>query len=88
MNIGVYGIIILFGVFILLLILNPNLSCFRKRLKSPLYPLLRKGKTKAKVKTRDFGFRLVDQNKEKKEEPGTKPQPTKKTEDYGFRLDK
>jgi hypothetical protein len=85
MNIGVYGIIILFGAFIVLLILNPNLSCFGKRLKSPLYPLLRK--RKKSIKTRDFGFHLVDQNKEKKQEPGAKPQ-TKKTEDYGFRLDK
>jgi hypothetical protein len=85
MNIGIYGIIILFGAFIVLLILNPNLSCFGKRLKSPLYPLLRK--RKKPIKTRDFGFHLGDQEKARKLEAGAKP-PTKKAEDYGFRLDK
>lgn len=58
MNWGIYGILIIFGIFVLLLILNPNLSCFGKRVKSPLYPVLRK--KKRKIKTEDYGFELVD----------------------------
>ena len=59
-----YSILILFGAFVLLLILNPNMSCFGKRIRSPLYPLLRKKKAKrsaagqAEPKTEDYGFRL------------------------------
>jgi len=56
MSWGIYGILIIFGIFVLLLILNPNLSCFGKRVKSPFYPLLRK--KKRKIKTEDYGFRL------------------------------
>ena len=60
MNIGAYGILIIFGAFVLLMILNPKLSCFGKRIKSPLYPLLRK-RTQAARKpppTEDYGFDL------------------------------
>lgn len=60
MNLGVYGILIVLGLFVLLLILNPNLSCFGKRVSSPLYPLLRKRKKRV-VKTEDYGFRLDDE---------------------------
>lgn len=60
MNWGVYGILIVFGLFVLLLILNPNLSCFGKRISSPLYPLVRKRKRRT-VKTEDYGFRLNDE---------------------------
>lgn len=56
MSWGIYGILIIFGAFVLLLIFNPNLSCFGKRLKSPLYPVLRK--KKGKIKTDDYGFKL------------------------------
>jgi len=58
MNWGMYGILIIFGIFVLLLIFNPNLSCFGKRVRSPLYPLFRK--KKKKIKTDDYGFKLVD----------------------------
>jgi len=58
MSWGIYGILVIFGLFALLLILNPNLSCFGKRLKSPLYPVLRK--KKRKIKTENYGFKLVD----------------------------
>lgn len=58
MSWGIYGILVIFGLFVLLLILNPNLSCFGKRVKSPLYPVLRKKKRKRK--TEDYGFKLVD----------------------------
>jgi len=58
MSWGIYGILVIFGLFVLLLIFNPNLSCFGKRVKSPLYPILRK--KKRKIKTEDYGFKLVD----------------------------
>jgi len=66
MNFGMYGILIISGAFVLLMILNPNLSCFGKRLKSPLYPLLRK-RTPAKrrpVVTEDYGFDLGNDSKD------------------------
>ncbi|MFB0566458.1 MAG: hypothetical protein ACETWK_12380 [Candidatus Aminicenantaceae bacterium] len=88
MSWGVYGILIIFGLFVLLMIFNPNLSCFGKRIRSPLYPLFRK--KSRKIKTEDYGFRLVDKStnkgfkKEGKKEEGRK---IKKTDDYGFHLD-
>lgn len=60
MNWGYIGILIIFALFFLLLIFSPNLSCFGKRVKSPLYPLFRKRKQK-KVKTEDYGFSLVNE---------------------------
>ncbi|HDJ23472.1 MAG: hypothetical protein B5M54_05820 [Candidatus Aminicenantes bacterium 4484_214] len=54
-----YLILIIFGLFVLLSILNPNFSCFGRRLKSPFYPLYR-GKKRKQVKTHDYGFYLVD----------------------------
>ena len=60
MNIGLYGLLIVFGAFVLLLVFNPNLSCFGKRIKSPFYPV-RRGKTqkeRKKIKTEDYGFDL------------------------------
>jgi hypothetical protein len=60
MSWGYYGILIIFAAFFLLLVLSPNLSCFGKKLKSPFYPLLRRKKTKKKIKAEDYGFSLVD----------------------------
>jgi hypothetical protein len=56
------AILIIFAAFVLLLILNPNMSCFGRRIKSPFYPLFRKRKMKAEAekkppKTEDYGFR-------------------------------
>jgi hypothetical protein len=56
------AILIIFAAFILLLILNPNMSCFGRRIKSPFYPLFRKKKLneeakKKPPKTEDYGFR-------------------------------
>lgn len=93
MNWGIYGLLVIFGIFILLMIFNPKLSCFGKWIKSPLYPLFR-GK-KRKVKTDDYGFHLVDESfkqrrsqqrisKQKSKEK--KDKKIKKTDDYGFRL--
>jgi len=68
MSWGTYAILVVFGLFILLLILNPNMSCFGKRIRSPFYPILRKKRLKNKAgtgagekaaqKTEDYGFRL------------------------------
>ncbi len=88
MRFGAYGILVILALFILLLVFNPKLSCFGKRVRSPLYPLLRKRKRKAAPATQDYGFRLVEgADREKKEKAGEPNKPAKKTEDYGFRLD-
>lgn len=60
------AILIIFAAFVILLILNPSLSCFGRRIKSPFYPLFRKkrvtgkageiGGKKAPPKTEDYGF--------------------------------
>ena len=61
MNIGTYGILIIFGAFILLLIFSPNLSCFGKKIRSPLHPVLGRKKRKQKrIVTEDYGFELGD----------------------------
>ncbi len=98
----IYGIIVIFALFVIALIFNPTLSCFGRKLKSPFYPLLRK--RKRKLKTDDYGFSLGDKRtKEKLSQLGTKDysfsrvggfqqvhQQRKrklKAEDYGFSLD-
>jgi len=89
LNISIYGILIIFGIFILLLIINPNLSCFGRKLKSPLYPILRKRKMKKKkIETEDYGFDLGGDRNKKKPEVQTKNSSQKKikTYDYGFNL--
>jgi hypothetical protein len=88
MNWGLYGILIIMALFIILLILNPNLSCFGKRIRSPLYPLLRK--KKREVKTEDYGFRLVPKNSKREAEKSKEQKEIKKikkVDDYDFRLD-
>jgi hypothetical protein len=101
MNLSVYVILILFGLFVILLIVNPNLSCFGKRVRSPFHPLYRKrGKAAKTVKTTDFGFHLNPDGKTATRSAsrpsgskpvGAKPEGTSpdapKTEDYGFHLD-
>ncbi|MCX8159520.1 MAG: hypothetical protein N3G18_01135 [Candidatus Saccharicenans sp.] len=81
----IYAILVIFGLFIVLMIINPNLSCFGRRIRSPFYPVTRKKKMRAVSK--DYKFELGT--------PGTKPgsadQPGQakkpKAEDYGFKLD-
>ena len=89
MNWGAYGILIVFGLFVLLLIFNPRMSCFGKRIRSPFYPLLRKkSRKKAPPRAEDYGFRLKEGEAKaaaKASEEGKKA--VKKTDDYGFRLD-
>lgn len=63
MNIGTVGVLVIFAAFVLLLILNPNMSCFGRKIKSPFYPLFRKKRrregeeAKKPPKTEDYGFR-------------------------------
>ena len=84
MNVGFYGLIIIFGAFIILLIINPNLSCFGKRLKSPFYPLLRK----KKASLSKHGHRTkAGEGQGPGEGSGGPKKPVKAAEDYGFRLD-
>ncbi len=88
MNFGLYGIIIIFALFFIILMVNPKISCFGKKIKSPFYPLLRKKKKKKKeTKTQDYGFKLVDgevkQHSKKKKHPKAN---LEKVEDYGLNL--
>ncbi|MBN1273693.1 MAG: hypothetical protein JXB26_15605 [Candidatus Aminicenantes bacterium] len=86
MNWGLYGFLFVFAMFILLMLINPNLSCFGKRIKSPLYPLFRKKKKHRK--TEDYGFKLVEGSPKKQvavRKPSTE-QESRKVEDYGFKL--
>lgn len=96
MKFGLYGFLIIFAAFVLLLMINPNLSCFGKRLKSPFYPLLRRKRMAREqdfhrqarlkqIKTDDYGFKLVD-DADKPALSG-KSQAKEKAEDYGFKLD-
>jgi len=92
MNIGVYGILIIFGIFIILFIFNPNLSCFGRKIKSPFYPILRKRRQKARRKqipTQDYGLDLGGPKKPPvRNSASDRAAPPKgpPVEDYGFRL--
>lgn len=91
MSWGTYGILIVLGLFVVLMIFNPKLSCFGKRIRSPFYPLLRRNAKNAKKvqpKAQDYGFHLVEgEAKKAKKEVAEKKKTAKKTDDYGFRLD-
>jgi hypothetical protein len=96
MNIFLLGVIIIFVVFIVILIANPRISCFGKKIKSPFYPLFRKKQKSSgskKIKIEDYGFSLVDEESRRKPritEIGPrkrrKPQKSVKMDDYGFSL--
>jgi len=94
MNWGTTGILIAFGLFVLLIIFNPRMSCFGKRLRSPFYPFLRKKKRpKTPPPAVDYGFHLAegeakDAAKASAGEVEAKKKTVKKTDDYGFRLDR
>ncbi|MEE8377751.1 MAG: hypothetical protein V3R45_05220 [Candidatus Aminicenantaceae bacterium] len=60
----VYAILIVFGMFVLLMIIDPRLSCFSRKLSSPLYPILRKKKQR-KMQTDDYGFHLGEEEDER-----------------------
>ncbi|MFZ2054096.1 MAG: hypothetical protein WAU81_07845 [Candidatus Aminicenantales bacterium] len=89
MNWGTTGILIVFGAFVLLMIFNPRLSCFGKRIRSPFYPLFRKkGRKKTGPAVEDYGFRLGEgEVKKAPADVKSRKETVKKTDDYGFRLD-
>ncbi len=73
MSFGIYGILIIFGLFVLLMVINPSISCFGRRLKSPFYPL--------------FRGREIKRRAQKKQELMAKKDAPQKVDDYGFRLE-
>lgn len=95
MNWRIYLILVIFALFFIILIFNPNLSCFGRRIRSPLYPLFRR--KKKEIKTEDYNFYLVDEKERKglglkrpslksvEKEPRAKEKELK-TEGYGFSL--
>jgi hypothetical protein len=99
MSWGAIAILVIFGAFVLLLIVSPNMSCFGRRLRSPFYPLRRKRAAKPapredlKKKMTDYHFDLgagapgPPAGKMPPPSPGEKKAPPEKTDDYGFRLD-
>lgn len=85
MSWGGYAVLVIFGAFVVLLILSPNLSCFGKRVRSPFYPLTRKKQVKTKMA--DYQFNLGDGPPGKDGAAGDTKKTDKKTDDYGFHLD-
>jgi len=96
MNFGVTGILVIFAIFIVLIVKNPRLSCFGKKLKSPFYPLFRRKKMEEdrdrrqkerfqKIRTDDYGFQLDDPAVAPK--PPISPESPEKPEDHGLKLD-
>ena len=95
MNIGVYGLLFVFAAFIILLIRNPSMSCFGKKLRSPFYPLLRRKRMardaertkearRKTLATSDYGFKLGQEGGPR---TAVSPEAKAKAEDYGFKLD-
>jgi hypothetical protein len=91
----IFVILIIFVLFFIILIFNPNLSCFGRRIRSPLYPLFRR--KKKGIKTENYGFSLVDEEERERLEwkrpriEGVEKEPLEKkkalkVEDYGFSL--
>jgi hypothetical protein len=86
MNFGIYGILVIFVFFIIILIVNPNLSCFGRRVKSPFYPLFRKKTRRKKMKAEDYGFDLGAKGKKPYPKRTEKTERKTAAEDYGFDL--
>jgi hypothetical protein len=96
MKLALYGILVIIALFIILMVFNPRLSCFGRKLKSPFYPVTRKRKMKNIMReTTDYGFDLGGSGEKRtpggsshiqaqKRRPGSKPNIL--TEDYGFDL--
>ena len=96
MKLSLYGIVVIFALLIILIVFNPNLSCFGRKLKSPFYPLLRKKKRRQKKnQPADYGFDLGGTGKKRTQQALSKKsgperisnkKVSKPTEDYGFDL--
>ncbi|MGB4703991.1 MAG: hypothetical protein WBI18_02775 [Candidatus Saccharicenans sp.] len=82
----IYGILVIFGLFIILMIINPSLSCFGRRIRSPFYPVTRK-KKKMRVTTTDYRFDLGSTGASGHKPSGEDGKKKPETEDYGFKLD-
>jgi len=85
MNLGMYGILIVFALLIILLIIFPKMSCFGRCGRSPFYSISHNKKHK-KIKTSDYGFSLGDDSKKKEMIRPKKKVQDIKTQDYGFNL--
>jgi hypothetical protein len=96
MTFALYGILVILALFIVLMVFNPNLSCFGRKLKSPFYPMIRKKKQRQKKRESvDYGFDLGGPGGKGARETSTQkqsskgslgPRPNIATEDYGFDL--
>jgi len=96
MNIYFLGALILFIVFMVILIANPKISCFGKKIKSPFYPLFRKKKKTSERKGKkidDYGFSLVDEESRRtpriteiEPKKSRRQQKSVRVENYGFSL--
>jgi hypothetical protein len=84
MSWGVYGILIVFAALIVLMIVNPNLSCFGRRIKSPFYPLLRK--RRARTRAAAHPLKPGERPAGKADAAGQRTA-ADKADDYGFKLD-
>lgn len=85
MTLALYGILVVLALFIVLMVFNPNLSCFGRRLRSPIYPLLRR-KKQQRMKTTDYGFHLGVQSKKNRSGEQKRSKPGIVAKDYGFSL--
>ena len=96
MTLAFYGILVILALFIVLMVFNPNLSCFGRKLKSPFYPMIRKKKMKKKTREIvDYGFDLGGSKEKRAQAASMREQTAKRTssakpntaiEDYGFDL--
>lgn len=96
MKLTLYGILVILALFIILMVFNPNLSCFGRRLKSPFYPMIRKKKRKQKkIQPVDYGFDLGGTGQKRALEipppkiargKSTGKKPSRVKEEYGFDL--
>ena len=95
MELTLYGILVALALFIVLLVFNPRLSCFGRKLKSPFYPMVRKKKLRQKKsQSVDYGFDLGGTGEKKSRGFSPKSAVQKRnaeakravTEDYGFDL--
>jgi hypothetical protein len=84
MTLALYGILVVLALFIVLMVFNPNLSCFGRKLRSPIYPMLRRKKQK-RVQTTDYGFNLGGKRKDRSAQGMAKAEKLV-AEEYGFDL--
>jgi len=66
------GILIILGVFVILLFINPNLSWMVKRVGRPVRSIFFKEPKEKKLKTEDYGFHLNQNEKEQNKPTASK----------------